>query len=594
MVKFATNSLTFWLTFLAILLVLIRCANPVMPTGGLKDEVPPEAVSSVPANFSVNVQGKSISITFNEFVKLDKINEQVLISPPPATNPEFRLRGKTLTVRFEDELMPSTTYTVFFGEAIVDLTENNPLSGYTFVFSTGSVLDSMSLKGQVYNAFDLKAAENAYVLLYLLNNDTIPVDSLPYLVKPYYVARTNKLGAFRFQNLKDDAFKMFVLSDLNSNFIYDMPGEMIAFSDTLVRPIYVKPPILDSVLKPDSISKVKTVNAIADSVSAIIDTIPETVKLRLALFQETDSTQKLLRAEIVKPGLLRFAFRQNARDISIESLQPLPDSFDLMPFFSANSDTLLWYFRQNVLDSIHLSIQQDTLLNDTLHISLKPRQAAQARRIIPKESDKKGDFLNYTTNTTGRRLEINEALKFTFDYPVTLLRDRDSARIITNADTTFRTLQFEKHDSIGLVYKLAHNFETESSYSLQIPDSCFLGLNGLWNDTIRLSFKVPALTDYGNLFLKLEFESEPHIILQLLGSKDVVVREYYLSKEQTIQMENLQPGKYRLKAIYDRNNNKRWDTGNYLKGIQPEKVLFFKKELEIRANWDFEESWLLE
>lgn len=593
MVKFGMIRLTVWLNVAAILLVFIRCANPVMPTGGVEDEEPPVAVSSVPANYSVNMKGKSISITFNEFVKLDKINEQVLISPPPATNPEYRLKGKTLTVRFEEELLPSTTYTIFFGEAIVDLTESNPLSGYTFVFSTGSVIDSMSLKGQVYNAFDLQAAENSFVLLYLLNNDTIPVDSLPYLVKPYYVARTNKSGVFRFQNLKNETFKMFALSDMNSNFIYDMPGELIAFSDTLVRPVYIKPLEINSILKPDSISA-ETITVVTDSVSLPTDSIPETVKLRLALFQETDSTQKLLRAEVVKPGLLRFAFRQNARDISIESLQPLPDSFDLIPFFSANSDTLLWYFRQNVLDSIHLNIRKDTLLNDTLHISLTPRKSSQARRPAAKETDKKGEFLNYTTNTAGRRLEINNALRFTFDYPLTSLRERDSARIITNSDTTFGTLHFDKYDSVGLVYKLAYDFVTENSYNLLIPDSVFMGLNGLWNDTIRLSFKVPAIGDYGNLFLELDFKGESDVILQLLGSKDIVVREVYLSKAQTIHMENLLPGKYKLKVIYDRNNNKRWDTGNYLKGIQPEKVIFFSKELEIRANWDFEENWKLD
>ncbi len=206
-------------------LILQQCANPVMPRGGPKDEQPPGVVQSNPANRSVNFIENTIEITFDEFVKLSNTQSEVLISPPLNKNPEYRLRGKTLQIKFEEELVPNTTYTIFFGDAIGDLTENNPVSGYSFVFSTGPVLDSMSIEGLVNNAFDLMAPEDAVVMLYDRAPDTIPVDSLPYLLRPLYVARTDETGHFRLANLKDTRYKIFALSDMNSNFLYDMPGE---------------------------------------------------------------------------------------------------------------------------------------------------------------------------------------------------------------------------------------------------------------------------------------------------------------------------------------------------------------------------------
>jgi hypothetical protein len=318
------SHLFFALGLIVVSLFLSKCANPVMPIGGEKDTTPPRVIRSVPENYSVNFDGKLISIEFNEFVKLDKINQQALISPPLQTNPEYRIKGKSVQVRFQEDLKENTTYTVFFGNAIVDLTENNPLEAYSFVFSTGSILDSMSMAGNLQFAFNRKLAEGAFVLLYRDEIDTIPADSLPFRVKPYYVARADKKGDFRFRNLRNEPYRMYALEDKNSNFLYDKGGEAIGFVDELVLPEYVgsSNKSVDDLMLVDTISLADSLTEseifalsgkLADSIF-----ISKHKKHQISLFYEVDSTQRLLRAEAVRKGLLRFAFRYPASKVEIE------------------------------------------------------------------------------------------------------------------------------------------------------------------------------------------------------------------------------------------------------------------------------------
>lgn len=611
---------------IALSIMLLQCANPVMPTGGERDIEPPRVVDSDPPNFSTNFASRSISLTFNEFVSLKGIQQQLLISPPLERKPEFRLRGRTLQIRFDEELKPKTTYSMYFGDAIVDLTEGNPLTDFSFVFSTGPMLDSMSMSGNMRFAFDQKPPEEAFVLLYMIDNDTIELDSLPYLVKPYYVARTNKEGDFRLNNLRNQQFKIFGLTDRNSNFIYDMADEAIAFLDSLVTPAYFKP-LPDSILLADTLLMNDTSLAATDTIyntdfdfvadaTAVVDTITESDTVfydtalldslrflreqeqrlkkayyNLRLFNEVDSTQRLLRAELAKAGLLQFSFRFPTKAVTVEPLNPVPDTLGLLRQYSKQGDTLYWYFRQDVLDSLSVIVQLDTLIHDTLQLALKPRQTAGFGRREQRDEEEKPSFLNYTTNTKNRRLEVERDLIFTFDYPVVYMQLRDSTRFTTKEDTTYNSISFVAEDSIGLRYRLQYKFEPDGTYGIYIPDSSFYDLNGSWNDTIELNIRVPALSDYGNLFVELTIPPNEEFVVQLLNSRGDILRKQLVSSSGTLRFTNLQAGKYGLKAIRDANRNGRWDTGDYLKGIQPEWVYVFPKEIEVRANWDFEEDW---
>lgn len=308
------------------------------------------------------------------------------------------------------------------------------------------------------------------------------------------------------------------------------------------------------------------------------------------MFNEVDSTQRLLRAELAKRGQLRFAFRYPATLVEVEPFEPLPDTFNLLRTYNEHQDTLFWYFRQNILDTIQVRVKLDTLINDTLKLALTPRQSFRPGRSGETE-DEAPRFLTFSHNIRNRQLQVETPLDFRFADPVIQLNMRDSTRLITPEDTIYNSLVFEQTDNIGLKYRLKQEFEPGGAYAIYIPDSVFKGLNNAWNDTIRLNFRVPDYADYGNMKLNIQLPEDEVFIFQLMNARGHIVHEKKVENRALLQFEHLQAGTYRIKAIHDRNRNGRWDTGDYLTGIQPERVFIFEKEMEIRANWDFEEDW---
>ncbi len=209
------------LLVLSLCLLLLSCANPVAPEGGPKDTKPPKVLKSDPPDFSANFKDNSIKIDFDEFIALKNQAAEVNVSPPLKTLPDLKLRGKSLIVKIDDTLAANTTYSIDFGKSISDITENNILTGFSYTFSTGPYIDSLSLRGNVMNAFDLTTPKDVFALLYIDRCDTIPMDSLPMKVKPYYVTKINEKGEFQFHNLRSSPMKLTALADLNGNLIFD-------------------------------------------------------------------------------------------------------------------------------------------------------------------------------------------------------------------------------------------------------------------------------------------------------------------------------------------------------------------------------------
>ena len=152
--------------FLLGIVMLSACANMGQgPQGGPKDTIPPMVVKELPMNGSLNVTSKKLEITFNEYIQLADIQNNVLISPPQQNAPEIKAVGKKLTVVFQEDLIDSTTYTIDFGAAICDYNEKVPLEGYVMAFSTGDQIDSLGISGRVYNAANLFVGVSSRLLL---------------------------------------------------------------------------------------------------------------------------------------------------------------------------------------------------------------------------------------------------------------------------------------------------------------------------------------------------------------------------------------------------------------------------------------------
>jgi hypothetical protein len=326
------------------------------------------------------------------------------------------------------------------------------------------------LGGIVLNAFDLVPPEQAYVMLYASIPDTVKPDSVPYLIRPRYITRTDEAGHFNLNNLKDTVYQLFVLSDMNSNLLYDMPGEKIAFLDSLLQPVYVEENFTDSIdMLSDSLLNDSTyfdsllvsdslrteieqlTDTIADSLVTVNDFLPE-LDIHLFMFEEQDSVQRLLHTDMLRPGLLQFAFRYPVKNLIINELRPLPDSFEIIEVYSQAADTLLWYYPPQITDSLFLLVQQDTIINDTVVVSLAPKQTTASRRKKPE--DEKPPVLGISFNTKSRKLDLPKPLQIRFDEPVLTYRMRDTSWMIINEDTLINRLQFKKVDSLGFKYQI--------------------------------------------------------------------------------------------------------------------------------------------
>ena len=571
-----------YILFAFIALIINGCANAVSPTGGPKDEIPPVVLGTSPDNFSKNFSGKTINVTFDEFVTLDNASKNILISPPQKKSPTYRLNGKTLLIRFEDNLKPETTYSINFGNAIKDLHEGNILKDYVFVFSTGENIDTLSLAGKAISAQTLKPAEDFFVFLYSDDNDTVKLDSLPYCVVPNYMTKTNKKGEFAFSGLADKEYLLFAIKDVNSNMLFDLPNEEIGYYPEMVKPQYI--PVNQFVID----------TAIKDSV--VMKPAPfDTTKYNLNTFVQEDSIQKILKKETFDDGVLRFAFRYPADNVSIGPKDELTDSIKIMKVFSEKKDTVSLYVMPEI-DSLWICINYDTIIKDTTHYSLKMRKAVKPNKRKKNEEEVVVKRLNIKDNAAGNKLKPNQQLILSFNDPVVDVAMRDTMWFITAKDTIYNDLRFTKVDEYGFKYMVEKNFKPEEKYQIIIPDSVFFGFRGLTNDTLKLNFSVPELAQYGNIYLTVEVpENVPQIIVDLLDTKDKLIDKQIITKTQEVVFEYLDAGKYKLRATYDMDANGEWSPGNFKHKIQPEKIVFYKTELDVKANWDIDldEPWEL-
>ena len=570
-------------------IVMIRCANVVTPSGGPKDSKAPVVHEAVPENNSTNFKGRSIHLTFDEFVTLNNPTNNVIISPPMDKKPTYRTSGKTLIIRFEEPLKPNTTYSINFGDAIKDLHEGNVFHGYVYNFSTGENIDSLSLKGKIISASTLSPSEGFVVGLYSDDNDTLTLDSLPYFVKPNYITTTDKKGNFEFSGLSDKEYLIFALKDNNSNLIFDLPNEEIAFYQNLVRPYHIENQIVKKV-KSDTLQNDST--AVKDSVVEIKK--PDYPVYELHSFVQEDSVQKLFKKELVEAGLLRFVFRYPAQNVSITALEELPDTFNIMQAYSMRKDTVLWYCTPN-RDSLWISINDGVNISDTTHYSLKPRESTSRWR--RKKEDKDAKRLDVKNNLKGNKLKPEQQLTLTFNDPIVEMRLPDTMILIENKDTVYNALNFEKADDYGLKYMITNIFKPEKKYQIIIPDSVFFGTRGFTNDTIKLGFSVREESAFGNIYLTVEKPAGvPQVIVELTTDNGKTIDKQIITKTQEVSFEYLEPGKYKLKATLDLDANGEWSPGNFGRHLQPEKIVFYNKTLEVRANWDIDpdEPWKID
>ncbi len=569
-------------------MVLSGCANIVPPSGGPRDTTPPKVLSSTPDNYSANFDKRQIRIFFDEFVRFNNLNNELIISPPIKPAPEITLRGKSVLINLPDSLKTETTYHIFFGNAIVDITEGNALENYSFVFSTASYLDSMRLGGSLKDAFNLEAVEEAFVMLYDAEH---AYDSIPYIEQPKYITKTDKEGRFDFRYLANTSYKIFALKDINNNLIYDMPDERIAFIDSMITPF--DPPQRIFSTPDDSIVDLSNDTFAKDTadVALDVDTIPkytlvefDTIDYDMFMFKEIDSTQSILNQSLIAKNAVLFVFRFPLKDYHIQYLNISDSRKYVAEEFNKTKDTLRIWIKDMDLDSLHAVLFHRGEVLDSINISTVPRVG----RVAPRQ------VLHIRSNITS-----NTAMPY-FSKPTIQLttpaRYYDLERIKLLEDSVpVEPLVYFRDTVLKRFLIIDYDYKEHENYLLVIPDSTIYDFYGHANDSLVVDFKTDGKEDYGKLLLNVTMpDTTSQFIIQLMNDKDNMVREKVIRKPGRLYFERLTPGKYNIKAIHDKNFNRRWDTGVYLEGRQAERVYFIDSQIEIRAHWDLETDWHIE
>jgi hypothetical protein len=567
-----------WILILSA--IIISCATPVGPTGGEKDEVPPIVVEYEPQNYTVNFDGDEIIITFNEFVELKDISQKLMVSPPMDDKPEVDTRGKSVVIDIIDTLLPNTTYSFYFADAIVDLHEGNPIENFEFVFSTGPVLDSMQISGRLVDAYTQKPVKDAFVMLYKDNADSVPIKQIP-----FYLSKTSEDGSFSLSNLAMMKYKLFALKDANSNYLFDLPNEKIAFSDTLITPFEVSSKNMFKTLDTTSTDTIAK-----DSLNVKQDTTvlaaPPHDSLILRFFKERDTTLKLTTSIIEKNKYVALGFNKPVDSVKVKALKPQWDNeWNITEWFEEKDSLLLW-LKDFSSDSLVIDVAADTSLRDTLTFTYFKKENKNK-----KPSDEESNRLTLKAQLDGSTQLLRHPLEIQFNHPVLNTFNADSLDLYSSEDTV--RVGFEKYHLRKM--RINHSWKEGMNYQLLIPDSTFTSIYGVGNDSTMVRFNTKTLKDYGTFILNVKTDStQPGVsyFIQLLSQDEKQIFDAFsTTKDTTLTFNLLSPGKYKLKGIVDRNRNKRWDSGIYLKKEQPEKVFYYQGEIEIIGNWEVDYDW---
>lgn len=626
-----------------IVLICWNCAQQGSPTGGPRDTAPPLVIECEPPNYSTSFDANKIFITFDEYIVLDNVNQELVVSPPMEEKPEVKLRKKTLVVEFEEELLDSTTYTFNFGSAIKDLHEGNKLLNYEYVFSTGDVLDSMSVKGTLKYAEDLSVPEEPFsIMLY-----TDLRDSVPLLDIPLYVGRSDDSGVFSVNNLKPDIYKVFALKDGNFNFIFDLPTEVIGFLDTtlLVNADFARSLIEADTTGSHGTGATEGTFTTADSAkteqpAAFREGVPDerftvadpdnpeqgvygadrpmpadstasdstqtagpdynSIFIDMVLFTEDVGTQYLMEDEREDRRLIRLVFARPLTDSfkyrflpsgdpgKVEVLEDFSaerDSLDvwLLDSMDYKKDTLLMELQYTVKDSSNLSVFQ----TDTLVLSYRERRTSK------KEMDAgKPEELRVETIRDKGVLELNSHLRLDLDFPLEGFRD-SLISLWHIPDTVEVPMSFSAvRDTASLTRGwIRADWESLGSYRLRLLPGAVRPVYPIGHDTIDITFKARDIEYYGRILLNLENVNHP-VIIQVRKGEDII-RNRVTDREGQVEFSYVKPGDYKIKFIHDLNGNGKWDTGNYLEKRQPEPVEFYPKGITVRSNWDHDVTMML-
>ncbi len=527
------------LLLMLLSLTFIQCAKKGTPQGGELDKDPPKFIRATPENYSTQFNDKEIRIYFDEYIKLDDAQKQIIISPPMANKPEITPLGspsKYIRIKLKDTLRENTTYAINFGNSVVDNNEGNPLPYFKYVFSTGDYIDSLTVKGTVSDAL-LKEAD-PYISVMLYDANETYTDSLIYNTPPRYITNTlDSLKTFELTNIKEGLYHLVAVRDLNNDYKYNPGKEKVAFLE-------------------------KTI------------TVPSDTTYHLTLFKEVLNFKPERPKQVAKQKLLiGYKGTTNLDSVSVRSISPTPDLEYRLTKIADKDSLHLWYKPFSQLDSLKVEFISE----------------AGSTSLMSRISDMKADSLTITSEPSST-LDFDKTFVVKANTPIVSV-DKSLIKIMNkdSADVAFSTELNKLNNNVKFQFERSEN----DTYSIQLLPGAITDFFDSTNDTINKTLKTKSLSDYGNVRLNLQNVRSFPVIVQLTDANGVIIAEKISQENTNIAFLLIQPGEYFIRVIYDTNSNGKWDTGNYINKIAPEEIIYFPDLLEVRSNWDINQTFIL-
>lgn len=589
--------------YIVIALALLNgCANRgIGPQGGPKDEQPPRVLKETPENGTLGFDAKRIEIQFDEYIVLDDVSKNVLISPPQQYPPEIKAVGKKVRIEFKEPLKDSTTYTIDFGEALRDNNERNPLNNYHYSFSTGNHIDSLEIYGMMINAENLNPISGVVVGYHSNLNDTA-FERLPF----DRIGKTNKEGEFSIKNIPPGTFRLFGLNDVSRDYCYQ-PGEGLALYDSLITPYITIEVEHDTIFLKDTLAADSSL--IPDSITTVEYYYYEPSDILLRFFYEDKKSLYFQRAVREKAHYFTLYFSApqdtlptlRAMRLENDSLETDSMWVDFLDYSllqaNATKDTLVYWLTDSAairMDTIRFEMQYrktDSLYQlqpqtDTIQVIYRaPRMSEKARANQRKKEERTP--LQLTSNAKSG-FEVYDTLLLKSPNPIAAF-EKDSIHLQMKKDTTWNKVPFtvEIADSAHLTLRIIFSMEPATEYKLSTDTAAITDVYGKMNDKKSFSLKVKKIEDYATLKVQLA-DWDERAMIQLLDERDKPVRTLRAQPGGTL-FTYLAPKTYYLRLFIDQDGNGRWTTGDYQSRRQPEEVFYFQRKLTLKANWDFEE-----
>lgn len=593
------------LCMLAMMLIMASCANMGSPQGGLYDEDPPRILYAIPAEKGTNATSNKIQIFFDEYVKIENASEKVIVSPPQLETPEIKDQGKKIVVELLDTLKPNMTYTVDFSDAIVDFTEGNPLGNYTYSFSTGDVIDTLEVSGNVLDASNLEPIKGILVGLYNETDDSV------FTTKPMLrVARTDGRGHFVIRGIAPGNYRAFALQDMDNDFKFSQKAEMIAFNHDVFSPSFGPATRQDTTwidsLHIESVKLVPYTRFMPDDIV-------------LLAFNEVQTDRHLIKTERVDPEKLSLYFTYGHENEPIIRGLNFDDRDAFVVEANVKKDTISYWLTDSALinnDSLEVELQYmetDTtgvLVNKTDTILFAPKFSYEKRTKLEKEEyqrwlkvqkkklekDQVLDSImppkplepTYHRKST---LTPEDIYEITMPTPLAKL-DTAGIHLYAKVDTSWYRAPFifRPKENTLRSYEIIAEWRDGSEYSLEIDTATFVDIYGKVSAPYKGGIKISNSDECSTLLVTVSGTKCDSVYVELLDQSDKPIKTIMVI-DGNAEFFYLKPGEYYMRAFEDANGNGIWDTGLYADNIQPERVYYYNKSIECKEKWDVNMSW---